>query len=313
MHCMWSRTSIFQFYIRCRGAAWLNSQPLSVVSEQHHRRAAWRFNRANGHCLVWDFTYPDILAASHLNRVAQHPGAVTNDAERWKSIKHSSLAAMPVAVETLGALGEDVLAVFQIQNLGCDGWANVVPVLDAATECDTAARQCCTRASNCCDVIRTGRIILFWAITMEWETYISAAAADRSQQWLDALRNIPVNKILHDNIMWQISNNNIHEYCRLHDNTVWHPTYNNIPENCRLQDNPVLQATHFKQFMNSAWQYSDTPHKQFLNSAWQDNMTPLKQFNSIPDISAEKTVWHSLLDKCQNIKINLLLLKSKQR
>lgn len=72
---------------------------------------------ANGRCMVWDFTCPDTLAASHLNRAVVSPGAVANDAENRKSSKYRSLAACynfkPVAVETLGALGEEASAFFE--------------------------------------------------------------------------------------------------------------------------------------------------------------------------------------------------------
>lgn len=72
---------------------------------------------ANGRCLVWDFTCPDTLAASHLNRAVMSPGAVANYAENRKSSKYSSLSAnycfVPVAVETLGAPGDEALAFFR--------------------------------------------------------------------------------------------------------------------------------------------------------------------------------------------------------
>jgi hypothetical protein len=45
-----------------------------------------------------------------------NPGAVANDAENLKSTKYSSLSAqycfVPVAVETVGALGDEALAFF---------------------------------------------------------------------------------------------------------------------------------------------------------------------------------------------------------
>ena len=60
---------------------------------------------------------PDTLAASHLNRAVLSPGAVANDAESRKSTKYRSLTALysftPVAVETLGALGEQAYAFFR--------------------------------------------------------------------------------------------------------------------------------------------------------------------------------------------------------
>ena len=65
---------------------------------------------ANGRCLVWDFTCPDTLAASHLNRAVISPGLVANDAEDRKTAKYLTLAPlynfMPIAVESLGALGD---------------------------------------------------------------------------------------------------------------------------------------------------------------------------------------------------------------
>ena len=73
---------------------------------------------ANGRCLVWDFTCPDTLAASHLNRAVVNPGSVANDAEDRKSAKYLTLAPLykfkPIAVETLGALGESATDFFQI-------------------------------------------------------------------------------------------------------------------------------------------------------------------------------------------------------
>ena len=72
---------------------------------------------ANGRCLVWDFTCPDTLAASHLNRAVLGPSTVANDAESRKSTKYRSLSAMysfsPVAVESSGALGEEASAFFR--------------------------------------------------------------------------------------------------------------------------------------------------------------------------------------------------------
>ena len=72
---------------------------------------------ANGRCLVWDFTCPDTLAASHLNRAVVSAGSVANDAEDRKSAKYLALAPLynfqPIAVETLGALGECATDFFQ--------------------------------------------------------------------------------------------------------------------------------------------------------------------------------------------------------
>ena len=72
---------------------------------------------ANGRCLVWDFTCPDTLAASHLNRAVQSPGTIANDAESRKTSKYLSLSVqyhfMPIAIETLGAPGDEAHALFR--------------------------------------------------------------------------------------------------------------------------------------------------------------------------------------------------------
>jgi len=72
---------------------------------------------ANGRCMVWDFTCPDSLAASHLNRAVVGPGSVANDAESRKSAKYQTLSPLycftPVAVETLGALGDEASIFFR--------------------------------------------------------------------------------------------------------------------------------------------------------------------------------------------------------
>jgi len=73
---------------------------------------------ANGRCLVCNFTYTDSLAASHLNRAVLSSDAVANDAESLKSSKYLFLSVlyvfvMPIAVETLSALGDDALAFFR--------------------------------------------------------------------------------------------------------------------------------------------------------------------------------------------------------
>jgi hypothetical protein len=72
---------------------------------------------ASGRCLVWDFTCPDTLAPSHLNRAVVGASCVANDAETRKSAKYSSLSALykftPIAVESLGAFGDEALAFFK--------------------------------------------------------------------------------------------------------------------------------------------------------------------------------------------------------
>ena len=94
---------------------------------------------ANGRCLVWDFTCPDTLAASHLNRAVLGSGVVANDAESRKSIKYSSLSALyrfiPIAIETLGVPGDEALSFFhdlgqrmqlpQLNHVHSSSWCNV--------------------------------------------------------------------------------------------------------------------------------------------------------------------------------------------
>jgi len=66
---------------------------------------------ANGRCMIWDFTCPDTLATSHLNRSVLFAGAAAiTEAEHRKVVKYRSLSALysfaQVAVESLGALGD---------------------------------------------------------------------------------------------------------------------------------------------------------------------------------------------------------------
>jgi len=66
---------------------------------------------SNGRCLVWDFTCPDTLAPSHLDLAVSGSGMVASEAEYIKKSKYTNLSAtycfVPVAVETMGALGEE--------------------------------------------------------------------------------------------------------------------------------------------------------------------------------------------------------------
>ena len=75
---------------------------------------------SNGKCLAWDFTCPDTLAPSHLNSAVTGPGIVANEAEVKKRCKYACLSPIynfvPVAVETLGGLGEE--ACHFMQELG---------------------------------------------------------------------------------------------------------------------------------------------------------------------------------------------------
>jgi len=96
---------------------------------------------ANGRCLACDFTCHDTLAASHLNRAVLSPNAVAIHAESRKSSKYVSLSAqlcfVPIAVETLGAPGDEALVIFGIwdsashrisSHRGYSSWSAFVPI-----------------------------------------------------------------------------------------------------------------------------------------------------------------------------------------
>ena len=66
---------------------------------------------SEGRCLAWDFTCPDNLAPSYINRAILGPGIVASDAETLKSAKYAQLPTsmlfIPIAIETFGAFGEE--------------------------------------------------------------------------------------------------------------------------------------------------------------------------------------------------------------
>jgi len=70
--------------------------------------------------MVWDFTCPDTLATSYLNRSVLFAGPAVNEADSRKVMKYRLLSArysfVPVAVESLGALDEEASDFFR--NLG---------------------------------------------------------------------------------------------------------------------------------------------------------------------------------------------------
>ena len=120
----------------------------------------WKHSR----CLVWDVTCPDTLAPSHLNRAVTVPGVVATDAESRKHTKYENISRthcfVPIAVETLGALGEEATAFLkdcvvrdeikmfkQKKRLGwthrcSDKRTSSRRVLVAANQCCHPARQC---------------------------------------------------------------------------------------------------------------------------------------------------------------------------
>ena len=63
-------------------------------------------NNNNNNC-------PDTLAPSHLSLTIREGGAVASDAENRKQAKYSTHHFIPVAIETLGALGKEASMFFQ--------------------------------------------------------------------------------------------------------------------------------------------------------------------------------------------------------
>ena len=74
-----------------------------------------------GKNLVWDTTYVDTLAASHQAPAAREPRAVAVDGESKKHSKYAHLESthyfVPVAVETLGALGPEASSL--LKDIAC--------------------------------------------------------------------------------------------------------------------------------------------------------------------------------------------------
>ena len=64
---------------------------------------------SNGRPLVWDFTCPDTLAASHLPKTTDLAGAKASVAESRKMVKYTDFLSShnfaPMAIETLGPYG----------------------------------------------------------------------------------------------------------------------------------------------------------------------------------------------------------------
>ena len=77
-----------------------------------------------GKILVWDATCVDTLAPSHRVLAAREAGAVSDDAEHRKRVKYTHLESthyfIPVAIETLGAMGQEARSFFKL-------WLGMVP------------------------------------------------------------------------------------------------------------------------------------------------------------------------------------------
>jgi hypothetical protein len=72
---------------------------------------------SRGKCVAWDFTCPDTLAASHVNRAVTGLGEVANEAERKNTEKYAELATryqfIPIVIETLGLIGAEATSFLQ--------------------------------------------------------------------------------------------------------------------------------------------------------------------------------------------------------
>jgi hypothetical protein len=94
---------------------------------------------SNSRSLVSDYTCPDTLAHSHLNSAVNGACVVAREAEIRTRLKYSSLSAtycfVPIAIETLGAMGED--AADFIHRLG-----RRITVLSGARRATDSMLQC---------------------------------------------------------------------------------------------------------------------------------------------------------------------------
>ena len=70
-----------------------------------------------GRVLVWDATCPDTFALSHITLATREADAVTDEAERKKKQKYSSLMTghhfVPIAIETSGVFGSEAITFFK--------------------------------------------------------------------------------------------------------------------------------------------------------------------------------------------------------
>ena len=64
--------------------------------------------------LVWDFTFPDTLAPSHLHLTGKEAGTSATDGEEREVAKYQTVAIyykfVPIAIETLGSMGQEAKA-----------------------------------------------------------------------------------------------------------------------------------------------------------------------------------------------------------
>ena len=95
---------------------------------------------------MWDATCTDTLAPSHRALAAREPRAVAADAEQRKRVKYAHLDHthhfVPVAVETLGAMGAEALVFFkEVARRKGYQRAQVVPIPSAASGCSHSERK----------------------------------------------------------------------------------------------------------------------------------------------------------------------------
>ena len=69
---------------------------------------------ARGKPMIWDYTWPDTFAASHLSVTQAMSGGAAEQAERNKGLKYAPLTPqyelVPIAIETMGAYGTSAWA-----------------------------------------------------------------------------------------------------------------------------------------------------------------------------------------------------------
>ena len=87
-------------------------EPPGIVREDNKRpdgmtNIPW----SHGRHLVWDYTFPDTLAPSHLQATSIEAGSAAKTAEVRKVAKYQTLAIyytfVPIAIETLGPIGPE--------------------------------------------------------------------------------------------------------------------------------------------------------------------------------------------------------------
>jgi len=98
--------------------------PSRLEPASHNKRpdGVTKIPWSRGQILAWDCTCPDTLAASHLNVAVTGLGQVANHAEQLKIDKYAALSKelqfIPIAIETLGPVGEEAIRFLQESDTG---------------------------------------------------------------------------------------------------------------------------------------------------------------------------------------------------